>query len=62
MQQLPKNPWNDSTTFGDADGENVGWVYDEDTGNIWIAVAKLLAGSASEQETAAKLQESGDAQ
>lgn len=61
IQQIPTNPWNDSKIFDAADGAGVGYVYDDTTGDLWIAVADLLAGSASEIETAGKLQETGDA-
>lgn len=39
MQSVPLNPWNNSATIAAADAADVGWVYDEVTGEIYIAVA-----------------------
>ena len=39
IQMVPFNPWNQSQTIADADAAGVGWVYDEDTGDIYIGVA-----------------------
>ncbi len=41
MQVIPLNPWNNSRSIADADAEGVGWVYDEDTGAIYIAVSDV---------------------
>jgi general secretion pathway protein G len=57
MQRVPKNPWNDSDTLAVADAAGIGWVYDEDTGAIWIGIADV-----TNADVVTKLQESGDAQ
>ena len=41
MQTIPLNPWNNSRTLAAADGDGVGWVYDEVTGDIFIAVSNV---------------------
>lgn len=41
LQSVPANPWNNKTTIAAADATNVGWVYDEDTGNIYLAVTDV---------------------
>ncbi len=55
MQRVPKNPWNNSNTLEADDGPGVGWVYDEDTGAIYVGVADAPAA------VAAELRSNGDA-
>ena len=62
VQQVPTNPWNDSSTIGAADTTGVGWVYDPDAsgdGDIYIGVADLT--TAKELEVKATLQDAGSA-
>ncbi|MHC5163090.1 MAG: type II secretion system protein [Planctomycetota bacterium] len=41
VQDVAANPWNDSDTFALADGDGVGWVYNEATGDLTIGVFNL---------------------
>jgi general secretion pathway protein G len=41
MQTVPLNAWNQSDTLEDADAANLGWVYDEVEGSIYIAVTDV---------------------
>lgn len=54
LQSVPKNPWNNSDTVAAADGAKVGWVYDEDTGDIYLAVTDV-----TNTEAKTKLEEAG---
>lgn len=47
MQAIPLNPWNNSRTLAAADGDGVGWVYDEVTGDIFIAVSNVTDDEAT---------------
>jgi len=38
IQQVPVNPWNNSADPADGDAADVGWVYNETTGDIYIGV------------------------
>lgn len=48
VQSVPRNPWNNSSTVADEDGSDVGWVYDEDTGNIYLAVTAVTNTTAKD--------------
>lgn len=41
MQSIPLNPWNNSRTIVAADAADAGWVYNEVTGDIFIAVSDV---------------------
>lgn len=41
MQSIPLNPWNNSRTLAAADAGGAGWVYNEVTGDIFIAVSDV---------------------
>jgi general secretion pathway protein G len=36
LQTVPNNPFTQTNTLAAADGANVGWVYDETTGEIYV--------------------------
>ena len=55
IQQVPFNPWNDSQSVAAADAVGVGWVYNETTGDLYIAVSDATAA------VDAELVASGDA-
>ena len=55
MQAIPLNPWNNSRSLAASDGDGVGWVYDEVTGDIFIAVSCISADT----ETTATLTNAG---
>ncbi len=44
VQKVPMNPWNNSRTVAAADAADVGWVYDEATGAIYLGVTDVPAG------------------
>jgi general secretion pathway protein G len=41
LERMPVNPWNDSGTLAAADAADVGWVYDEATGAIYVGVTDV---------------------
>lgn len=55
MQTIPLNPWNNSRSVAAADGATVGWVYNEDTGEIFVAVNCI----STDTETTATLDNAG---
>jgi general secretion pathway protein G len=57
MQAVPFNAWNQSDTLAAADAAGVGWVYDEVSGNLWIAVNDVTNAA-----VVTKLQDQGAAQ
>jgi general secretion pathway protein G len=48
LQSVPKNPWNDSDTVAAADGAEVGWVYDDVTGDIYLAIDGITNATAKQ--------------
>ena len=59
MQSVPANPWNDLAVVGATDATTAGWVYDQDTGDIYIAISSLNPAVAKEQEVIDKLTAAG---
>ena len=41
VQKIPMNPWNNSRTIAATDGADVGWVYEADTGAIYLGSADV---------------------
>ncbi len=48
VQSVPRNPWNNSSTVGTSDVPGVGWVYDADTGNIYLAISDVTNETAEQ--------------
>jgi general secretion pathway protein G len=48
VQSVPRNPWNNSSTVATSDGTGVGWVYEADTGNIYLAVSDVTNTTAKQ--------------
>lgn len=48
VQSVPRNPWNNSSTVSATDATGAGWVYDENTGNIYLAVSDVTNTTAKQ--------------
>lgn len=57
VQDVPTNPWSDSATLAAADAADVGWVYNETTGDVYLAIAELDA--TADAEVITKLTDAG---
>ncbi|MEN8126302.1 MAG: prepilin-type N-terminal cleavage/methylation domain-containing protein [Planctomycetota bacterium] len=61
VQDMPRNPWNDSDTLAVADAIDVGWVYDELSGDIFIGIADLDPANVKENQVRQDLIDAGAA-
>ncbi len=57
VQSVPTNPWSDSSSVAAADAADVGWVYDNTTGDIYLAITELDA--TADAEVIAALEDAG---
>ncbi len=48
LQSVPRNPWNNSSTVDTSDGTGVGWVYDDVTGDIYLAISDVTNTTAKQ--------------
>ena len=48
VQSVPRNPWNNSSTVVETDATGAGWVYDADTGNIYLAISDVTNDTAAD--------------
>ena len=48
VQSVPANPWNNSRDVSDTPASGNGWVYDEDTGAIYLDVSDITNADARE--------------
>lgn len=44
VQKVPMNPWNNQRGVGDEPGATIGWIYDEDTGAIYLSTDGVPEG------------------
>lgn len=53
VQSIPSNPWNNSRDVAASPAGDNGWVYDEDTGNIYLDVSDVDKQGVLDELTAA---------
>ena len=46
VQSIPANPWNNSREISDTPASTNGWVYDEDTGAVYLDVSDITNADA----------------
>ena len=59
MQSVPSNPWSQLSAVEASDADTAGWVYNEATGNIYLAIASLDPSNAKDAEVIATLTAAG---